>query len=89
MAAKKKKVTEYATGADLETHVKEFLERLKNIDNEIEMLGEDRKALQEEFSDRIDMKTMKKAMSVAKIKSSVDNKGTFDEYSELIESPTL
>lgn len=85
MAAKKKNV-EFATGTELEGFVKEFRSRFENIENEISLLGEDRKALIEEFSDRIDMKTMKKAMSVLKIKTSVQNQGTFDEYSEILEA---
>lgn len=64
--------------------VKEFMERMQNIDNEIETLREDRKALVEEYSDKIDIKTLNAALKVTKIQSEVEFKDTFDLFCEAL-----
>lgn len=65
--------------------VKEFVGRIENIDNEIELLKQDRKELIEEFSDRLDMKTLQAALRVIKIKKGVAHKDTFDLFLEALE----
>ena len=64
--------------------VKEFVARIENIDNEIELLKEDRKTVVEEFSDRLDMKTLQAALKVIKIQRSVAHKDTFDTFLEAL-----
>lgn len=65
--------------------VKEFVERITNIDNEIELLKQDRKDLCEEYTDRLDMKTLQAALRVVKIQQSVDHRDTFDLFLEALE----
>lgn len=65
--------------------VKEFVERITNIDNEIELLKQDRKELCEEYTDRLDMKTLQAALRVVKIQQGVDHRDTFDLFLEALE----
>lgn len=68
--------------------VGEFMERLQNVDNEIETLKEDRKALCEEFKEKLDMKTLQAAMKTVKIQASVEHKHTYDTFVEVLTDPT-
>lgn len=71
----------------LKATVKEFIQRIQNVDNEIELLKEDRKDLIEEFSDRLDMKTLQAALRVAKIQQGVQRRDTFDLFMEVLVDP--
>lgn len=71
----------------LKATVREFMERLSNIDNEIETLKDDRKTLIDEYSDRLDMRTLKAAMRVVKIQSGVAHKDAFDNFIEVLTDP--
>ena len=64
--------------------VKEFVGRVENIDNEIELLKEDRKSVIEEYSDKLDMKTLQAALKVIKIQKGVDHKDTYDLFLEAL-----
>ena len=64
--------------------VKEFVEKIEAIDNEIELLKQDRKELIEDYSDRLDMKTLNAALRIVKIRDSVDHKDTFDLFMEAL-----
>lgn len=65
--------------------VEEFLEKYKSVENEIELLKEQVKELVEEYSDRLDMKTLKAAMRTVKIKKKVDHKDTYDTFCSILE----
>ena len=69
----------------LRSLVKEFIGRVQNIDNEIEGLKEDRKDLIEEYSQKLDYKTLQSALRVVKIQNSVEHKDTFDLFMEVLE----
>lgn len=73
---------------ELKTIVTEFINRLQNVDNEIDALKEDRKTLLEEFSGKLDLKTLNLAMKVVKIESTVAHKDTYDLFSEVLRDPT-
>jgi uncharacterized protein (UPF0335 family) len=64
--------------------VKEFVGKVENIDNEIELLKQDRKELIEEYTDRLDMKTLTAALKVLKIQSAVTHRDTFDLFVEAL-----
>jgi uncharacterized protein (UPF0335 family) len=64
--------------------VKEFVGKVENIDNEIELLKQDRKELIEEYSERLDMKTLTAALKVLKIQSEVVHRDTFDLFVEAL-----
>lgn len=66
--------------------VKEFTDKLKVIDHELETLKEDRKQLLEDYSDRLDIKTLKAAMRVVKIQSEQAHRSTFDNFVEVLET---
>lgn len=72
---------------DLKAVVKEFMERMQSLDNEIELLKEDKKNLVEEFSEKLDVKTLNDALKVLKIKRGVKHRDTFDAFVEILEDP--
>lgn len=65
--------------------VVEFVDRLKSIENEIELLKDSQKELLEEYSDRLDIKTLQAAMRTVKIKKKVGYKDTFDTFVGILE----
>lgn len=69
--------------------VREFMKRWTNVENELTLLREDQKALVEEFKDKIDMKTLKQAIRVAKIREKVDHKDTFDSFVDILEKDQM
>jgi hypothetical protein len=70
----------------LKALVKEFVDRINNIDNEIELLKEDRKGVIEDYSDKLDYKTLQAALKVVKIQSGVEHKDTYDLFMEVLEN---
>jgi len=65
--------------------VSEFVDRLKSIETEIDTLKQDQKELIEEYSDRLDVKTLQAAMRTVKIKKKVGYKDTFDTFVDILE----
>ena len=91
--AKKKEAVDYSTMSpeelsELKATVGEFMERLNNVENEIDTLKEDRKALIDEFRGKLDVKTLQACLRVLKIQRSVAHKGTFDALMEVLQDPT-
>lgn len=74
-----------ASITELQPLVEEFVKRLKTIENEIKLLNDDKKQLVEEFSDRLDVKTLKAAMRVVEVREKVGHKDTFDSFVEVLE----
>lgn len=72
---------------DLKPIIKEFISRLANIEHEIETLNEDRKALFEEFSQKIDVKELKAALRVYKIEQKVNHRHAFESILECLKDP--
>ena len=68
----------------LRTLVKEFIHKIESIDNEIELLKGDRKEIIEEYSEKLDMKTLQSALKVVKIQQAVAHKDTFDLFLEAL-----
>ncbi len=68
----------------LKATVDEFIRRMSELDNEIELLSQDKKDLVEEFSDRLDMKTLKAALAIVKIQKGVEHQDTFDLFMEAL-----
>jgi uncharacterized protein (UPF0335 family) len=65
--------------------VKEFVGKIESVDNELELLKQDRKDIIEEYSEKLDMKTLQAALRVIKIQQGVDHKDTFDLFIEALE----
>lgn len=70
---------------ELKKLVKEFVSRIENVDNEIELLKQDRKDIVEEYSTKLDLKVLQAAMRVVKIKKGVTHKDTFDMFLEVLD----
>ena len=64
--------------------VKEFVGKIESVDNEIELLKNDRKELIEEYKEKLDMKTLQAALRVVKIQQGVAHRDTFDLFLEAI-----
>jgi hypothetical protein len=70
---------------ELQPIVEEFMKKLSTIKQEQETLKEDEKALLEEYSDRLDIKTLKLAMRSVDLIAKVERKETFDLFVETLE----
>jgi uncharacterized protein (UPF0335 family) len=64
--------------------IREFVDKLRTIKNEQETLKQDEKDLIEEYSDKLDMKTLKAAMRVVAVREKVDRKDAFDTLVEVL-----
>lgn len=71
----------------LKALVKEFIDKIQSVDDEVELLKQDRKEIIEEYSDRLDMKTLRIALQVIKLQRSVAHKDAFDLFMEALGSP--
>jgi uncharacterized protein (UPF0335 family) len=73
----------------LKALAKEFISKIKSIDNEIELLKEDRKEIIEEYSKKLDMKTLQTALRVTKLQNSVVHKDAYDLFMEVLNDLTI
>ena len=64
--------------------VKDFMLKIESVDNEIELLKQDRKEIIEEYKDKLDMKTLQAALKVVKIQQGVEHKDTYDLFLEAL-----
>ena len=93
MASRKRKKTETYNIAtmqpdeinELRKVVVEYTTRKKNIQNELELLKDDLKELDDEFSDKLDLKHLKLAEKQLKLQQGVAHKDTFDLFLEAME----
>lgn len=68
----------------LKSLVKEFVGKIESVDNEIELLKNDRKEIIEEYTEKLDMKTLQAALKVVKIQNEVVHRDTFDLFLEAL-----
>lgn len=68
----------------LRSLVKEFVSKVESVDNEIELLKQDRKEIIEEYQEKLDMKTLQAALKVVKIQKAVAHQDTFDLFLEAL-----
>jgi uncharacterized protein (UPF0335 family) len=52
--------------------IAELVERIKQIDNEIKLLQEDRKTVLDDYKDKLDIKAFKAALRIVKLRKDVD-----------------
>jgi uncharacterized protein (UPF0335 family) len=71
----------------LKAVIKDFMTRAAAIDAEVELLKDDKKDLVEEFSEKLDVKTLKAALRVVKIQQGVEHKDCFDTFIEVLTDP--
>jgi len=91
MAKKNKSVTDFDPANyqpdelnALKNTVIEFVKKIENIDSEIETLKEDRKGVIEDYSEKLDVKTLNSVLRVLKIEANVKYKNTFDVMREAL-----
>jgi len=73
----------------LKALVKEFTDKIEAVDDEIGLLKQDRVEIIEEYSDKLDMKTLRAALAIIKIKSQVVHQDTFDLFMEALEKDDI
>ena len=70
----------------LKEDVREFMTRLVNIENERDILKEDRKTLFDEFKEKLDTKAFRAALSIYKIRlKNVDSTDTIETMVDILE----
>ena len=69
---------------DLKKVLREYLQRMQNIDNEIATLREDKKQLQAEFEEKLDLPILQSALKVVGIETTVPRRGTYDAFVEVL-----
>lgn len=72
--------------SELRASVVEFVTRLKNIENELEELRLRKKDLMDEFKARLDMKTLRLALRVAKAQAEVAHQFEYDVMIDVLEN---
>lgn len=70
---------------ELTALVVEFVDVLRIQKMKLTLLKESQKELLEEYSDRLDVKTLQAAMRTVKIKKKVSYKDTFDTFVDILE----
>jgi len=55
-----------------QSHVKELVEKLKSVENEMKILAEDRKELFADYKDKVDVKAFKAAWAILKRRQNVN-----------------
>ena len=70
---------------ELQPLITEFMNKLKSIKQEQELLKDQERDLYDEYKNKIDMKELKAALKVAAIKEKVSHKDAFDTILECIE----
>ena len=53
-------------------HIKELVEKLQTVENELKLLQEDRRDLFDEYKEKIDIKAFKAAWAIAKRRENVN-----------------
>ena len=70
----------------LKEDVREFMTRLVNIENEMDILKDDRTTLFDEFKDKLDTKAFRAALSIYKIRlKNVDSTDTIETMVDILE----
>lgn len=70
---------------ELKKLVVEFMDRYDSVENEISLLKEDQQNLVDEYSDRLDVKTLKQAIRTIKIKKKVNHQDTFESFVNILD----
>ena len=71
---------------NLKNVIREFVEKLTKVENEISLLRQDRKDIIDEFRDKIDVKTFAAALRIAKIREKVSDENFLDAIVNTIEA---
>jgi uncharacterized protein (UPF0335 family) len=70
---------------DLQPIVKQFVDRMRTLEHEETTLREAKKDLVEEYSSKLDTKTLKLALRLMDLKKKVQHKHYFDMFVDILE----
>jgi len=65
--------------------IKDLVEKITNIDNEIKLLQEDRKTLLEDYKDKLDLKAFKAALRIVKVRENVNDQHELDSILDILD----
>lgn len=71
--------------SDLKPIVKQFVDRMRTLEHEETTLREAKKDLVEEYSSKLDTKTLKLALRLMDLKKKVQHKHYFDMFVDILE----
>ena len=74
------------TDGDFETTVKQFVERLTTIENEITLLRQDRSELFAEMKEKLDLKSFRAALKIYKIQTSTPDQHSLNKILTVLEN---
>lgn len=77
--------TQPSSLTELQPIVEEFVKKLHVLKLEEEELKDRRKELFDDYSKKLDVKTLKQAIKMVELKKKVDKKDTFDNFVELLD----
>jgi uncharacterized protein (UPF0335 family) len=66
--------------------VKELIEKITGIDNEVKLLQEDRKTVIEDYKGKLDLKAFKAALRILKVRENVEDKAELDNILDILET---
>ena len=72
---------------ELKRLVKEYAERREELEGQIKGIHEDMKTLDDEFSEKVDLKTLKQVFKLLKIESEIAHKDAADAFREALTDP--
>ena len=81
----KESVTDGLSLGETQKLVEELVTKLKSIEHEEELLKEQKKQLLDDYSEKLDTKTLKLALRTAAIQEKVIAKDTFDQFMTVLE----
>ena len=71
----------------LKALVQEYITRKESVEAEIETLKEDLKTLDDEFKEKLDLKTLKVVVRVLKLEAEVAHRDAYDTFTAALTDP--
>jgi len=72
---------------ELKKAVKEYVERRDMLEGQIDGIREDMRTLDDEFAEKVDLKTLKSVMRILKIESEIAHRDAADTFREALQGP--
>jgi len=70
---------------DIKTLVTEFITRYENVNDEIDGLRADRSALLKEYKDKLDVKALRAALQICKIRQNIGDRDALDNFEHILD----
>lgn len=78
-------MSDSTSDSDLKSVILEFVEKLRGFENELDEIKEARKELIAEYSDRLDVKAIKAALQIVRIRDAIVDQIALDTAVETID----